>query len=553
MGRDLTPLASAAPVERYGKEVHNPFDALGFRLHVDRRDGRLFHQVSFVDAQGRVVVQQEQEVQFVIGSGTRANSYLINLDGHLLESPISWFPQHQIWDLSPGFGKGYLTGRPVREPCLFCHCNQVDHVAGTDNAYRPPIFKGYSIGCERCHGPGELHVKRHGEAEVKGVDDTIVNPKKLDPVLRESVCQQCHLEGSNRILRRGKEPFDFRPGLPLHQYISVFLPSPEFGDPTQFVDQVEQMYASRCFQGSAGKLGCISCHDPHAVPAPAERVSFYRGRCLKCHEENSCSIPQAKRRQTDKEDSCVRCHMAHRSNNDIPHTITTDHRVSRNPERVEPRPAPAFELGGVPLIHFHRNLVDEHDPEVSRDLGMALMELAWASPPLKQKASELAVPLLEEAVRRWRDDTRAWQAKGKVLWVQGRQREALADLEHALEQAPRQEDVLEAAASMATGLGEDEKALAYWQRAQEVNPWKALNHIQMAQLWAKRQEWQKVRNECQEALRLDPFHVETRLLQIKYWLQAGNREQARAALQTVLALQPARAEELRRWFAEQTR
>src|SRR5262249_19228352 len=138
-------------------------------------------------------------------------------------------------------------------------------------------------------------------------------------------------------------------------------------------------------------------------------------------------------------------------------------------------------------------------------------------------------------------------------WLQGRQREALADLELALEQAPRQEDVLEAAASMATGLGEDGKALVYWQRAKEVNPWKALNHINLAQLWAKRQEWPKVHSECQAALRLDPFNIEVRLLEIRYALQAGDREQARAELQTVLALQPARADELRRWFAEQTR
>ena len=47
-------------------------------------------------------------------------------------------------------------------------------MAGTLNRYEPPIFQGHAIGCERCHGPGELHASR-GE-ESAGTDLTIVNP-----------------------------------------------------------------------------------------------------------------------------------------------------------------------------------------------------------------------------------------------------------------------------------------------------------------------------------------------------------------------------------------
>ena len=42
-------------------------------------------------------------------------------------------------------------------------------------------FRGHGIGCERCHGPGELHVAARGEE-----DGTIVNPGRL--------C--AHLDGS---------------------------------------------------------------------------------------------------------------------------------------------------------------------------------------------------------------------------------------------------------------------------------------------------------------------------------------------------------------------
>jgi Flp pilus assembly protein TadD len=551
MGRDLAPLRTAAKLERFDTKAHNPFTALGFQFQVERRGNEMIHEVSFRQPDGRVVARQEQPVQFVIGSGTRTYSYLIERDGYLWESPITWFPQAQIWDLSPGFGRPYLDGRPVSERCLFCHCNHAEHIPGTENRYRPPIFTGYAIGCERCHGPGQLHVASRAAGEfIDGIDRTIVNPAHLEPVLRESVCQQCHLEGSNRIWRRDRQPFDYRPGLPLHQFLSVFVPAPEFGSESQFVGQVEQMYASRCFQASNGKLGCISCHDPHKVPS--DRGPFFRERCLKCHQEASCKVPMASRRQTSPEDSCIACHMPRHGTGDIPHTVVTDHRILRNPKSRVPA-ATEFRLGATPLVPFHRDLVDENDPEVRRDLGIALMELAWSSPPMQQQASALALPLLDEAVRRWPADAPAWEARGKILWSQGRQREGLADLEKALALTPHEESTLEAAATMATALREEDKAQAFWERAVAINPWKAMYHLNLAQLHARRQEWPLVQTECQAVLRRDPFNVEAHLLQVRYLLQAGNKEQARAELETAAALQPARVEELRRWFADQGR
>src|SRR5207253_975908 len=81
---------------------------------------------------------------------------------------------------------------------------------------------------ERCHGPGELHVQRQRErrTEPGDWDDTIVNPSRLEPALREAVCEQCHLQGQARVLRRGRGVFDYRPGLPLHLSWTVFEKPP---------------------------------------------------------------------------------------------------------------------------------------------------------------------------------------------------------------------------------------------------------------------------------------------------------------------------------------
>ena len=60
------------------------------------------------------------------------------------------------------------------------------------------------IDCERCHGPGSIHVKqRQNGSKVdtsKYIDYSIVNPAKLSIDEQFDVCQRCHLQG-NAILK----------------------------------------------------------------------------------------------------------------------------------------------------------------------------------------------------------------------------------------------------------------------------------------------------------------------------------------------------------------
>ena len=61
----------------------------------------------------------------------------------------------------------------VTDKCLFCHSSRFEKSEG-----KPVVFHGLSIGCERCHGPGALHVEHPGM--ISGYDLTIVNPAKLN-------------------------------------------------------------------------------------------------------------------------------------------------------------------------------------------------------------------------------------------------------------------------------------------------------------------------------------------------------------------------------------
>src|SRR5262245_18526378 len=284
MGRSLSAVAELAERQRYSPDTKNPFTALGRRFEVDRQGKRVWHRQAVVQG-SKPVIERAQEVHWAIGSGQRGYSYLTEQDGYLLQTPISWFTQKQRWDLSPGFGPSALAARVVQASCLFCHVNRALEHPDHPDRFLPPIFAGHAIGCERCHGPAELHV-------TGDMDHTIVNPARLSPPLRNAVCEQCHLEGEARVLRSGRGLFDYRPGLALHEFWAVLVPSPVAtapggGEDARAVNHVEQMYLSRCFLRSEEKpalgkrkLGCTSCHDPHQHVGPEQRLAHYRARCL---------------------------------------------------------------------------------------------------------------------------------------------------------------------------------------------------------------------------------------------------------------------------------
>ena len=292
-------------------------------------------------ASGRVVARNEAEVRFVLGSGKLGASFLIDRDGFLFQSPISWYARQGRWDLSSGYrGRNPHFDRAVIATCLYCHANRVEPVEETVNRYAPPTFRGHAIGCERCHGPGALHVVR--PAVEGGVDATIVNPAALEPALRDAVCEQCHLMGQQRVIKLDRRDDDFRPGLPFYLVWSVFEWA-EGAATDKFVGQVEQMHESRCYRASSGGLGCISCHDPHRQPADLERAGYYRGRCLECHGEDQrgCRLTEASRRKripkTTAPPATCRGWVGAKSRTSRRPTIASSASPTR---RAEPPPAP---------------------------------------------------------------------------------------------------------------------------------------------------------------------------------------------------------------------
>ena len=163
MGNSLGPVAAVQQIEKFDIDSHAVFDAPPYRYEVRQSGSHLVHGRTLLGTIGTSsLIREEHEIAIVVGSGQRGRSYLINRDGFLFMSPLTWYPDKQIWDLSPGYEHNNLGfTRPVLADCLFCHSNRANSEPHTKNKYSQPIFTGHQIGCQRCHGPGELHVKHH--------------------------------------------------------------------------------------------------------------------------------------------------------------------------------------------------------------------------------------------------------------------------------------------------------------------------------------------------------------------------------------------------------
>jgi tetratricopeptide (TPR) repeat protein len=505
---------SLAPVGDDDTPANATFTAHGLQLSTERRDGKMIQSERLLDAAGKRVVESSAEVSFVCGSGEQGKSYLIDRGGFLFFSPITWY-RSGGWKLSPGYEQGTLHfDRPVTFACLNCHSNRPLHVAGSENKYREPIFEGHTIGCERCHGPGELHVARQAHHEHDdGVDNTIVNPARLTPSLRDSVCEQCHLQGEGRIVRRGKALDDYRPGLPLSDFLAIYVRPPELTQGRRAINHVEQMEVSRCREGSGGKLGCISCHDPHSLPARKERVAFYRDRCQQCHADNGCRLPEHER-MTKNDNSCVDCHMPKAESANIAHLAVTDHRIVRRPGYNPPTPERLRPSGDMPLIHFHGHLPGAKGDDEKRNLGLMIAEMATrpGTEAVKKMIASRAEPMLREAAS---DDVDALEALGAVLSLEGRQAEAIEVFDRALKLAPERASLLEAAAFA-------EPTPERWKRYLAVAPLRPRGHFHLAEALAAQTNWPAVTAACRESLRLDPTHVPARRLLAKALRETGD-------------------------------
>lgn len=383
----------------------------GRTYKIDREGENLWHRELFIDGNPAKPVSAEHPLAWRIGSGNHSRSYLIEIDGHLFESPLTWYASRKAWGMSPGFDHANHEGfaRPVNDGCIRCHSGQIESAG--DGSHHLRMIEA-SIGCENCHGPGSMHVTdRTAKLAVDAeYDDTIVNPRKISRTLNEDICARCHLRGAAWAFVRGRDVSDFRPGLPLSDYRIDFVRKQSAGQ-MEVVGHFEQMHASRCYT-QTDSLTCTSCHNPHQSPAASEKVEYYRRACLQCHENDSpeCSILESERRLKSPEDDCAGCHMP-KSETEIPHLTFTHHRIGIHDDSVQQKTAPQ-DLELVPFGDVSRL----SPSDLQRCLGVALARPEKNLGPL---ALEQAMKNLTEVESLGMQDAQVLSSLAYAYWTQG--------------------------------------------------------------------------------------------------------------------------------------
>lgn len=318
-------------------------------------------------------VTGEFPVDYVIGSGNHAFGYLVNVKGYLFQSPISYYSKRRIWDMAPGFesDRNPDVTRPVTAECLWCHSGKPLPIAKMLNKFEQTAVAEEAISCDRCHGDTQAHLRKPSAANI-------LNPKRLAPRERDSVCEQCHLSGEARIPNPGNQIGDFYPGRTLESVFSTYVFDKPAKSGLKVISHVEQLAQSVCRVKSGDKLWCGTCHNPHEKPVDV--ATYYRNKCLECHQVilSTHAAPA---------DNCVACHMPTRPAWDGGHTAFTDHEIQKRP----------VETGSA-------------DPQ-----GRALV--AWHPPPPKFAVRNLGVANVAVGER---DRTASYLDEGQRLLTEAR-------------------------------------------------------------------------------------------------------------------------------------
>ncbi|MDX1967413.1 MAG: cytochrome c3 family protein [Planctomycetaceae bacterium] len=521
MGRSASTIAAAPQIEAFAQPVViAPND---FVYKAAKEAERQVHHEMLRGVDGSILYDQSVEMQFLIGSGQRGRSYLAQRGDYLVISPLTWYSHRGTWDMSPGYAKTlrHFERRAV-DACLQCHVGRVASGSLNDSVV-PPVFHEAAIGCERCHGPAEQHVaRRRGRVDQDPLDsDPIVNPGRLDSPERDAVCNQCHLTGDERTLRYGRSDYDFRPGDDLSAVWVIFTKGNHgaAGSATTAVNHVPQMRSSRCYVASQGRMGCTSCHNPHGVPEPAEKVEYYRNQCLKCHTaQSTCKLADASRRIRQADDSCIACHMPKLPASDVPHTSQTDHRILRSHSLTQ---GAIDQSAGEQFALFDG--MNERVPMVEIERARGLLMARFARELNDLLLATTAIEFLS-SFRPPHDDIDVWRALGDLYSLQNRPDVAEEHWKRVLQTAPQDEFTLRSLGMLYHDGGRDSEAAELFARCLAINPWDRVAAGRMVHVLGRLDRFAEAKSLAEQTVAAFPWDS-----QLQEWLANAYAAEGRSA------------------------
>lgn len=385
-----------------------------YRIAVD--GGRVWLSYSRQSESSDRNLNGRQELRYFIGSGKRGRTYLFEQHGYWFEAPINWYGKKQIWDMAPNLQSAQempLT-LPVDPGCLHCHASGVARsLPQARNLYAAEPFAHGGIRCEGCHGDASAHIASSGSVHMLKID-------ALEPVRRDSICLNCHLEGQTAVIRNGKRMENFAPGENLFEFAAYFVYKSENGAGGRATSQWEALLRSQCKMKSGDRLTCTTCHDPHGSPSADTKMAFYRQKCLECHG----SAGFAEKHHPENPD-CTFCHMARPPSNDIAHEQVTDHWIRKRITNVREPAATGGEL--EPIAGASAD---------DRDLGLAYAQMAERGNPAAAKRATILLQRAEHEGSLARSDHDLHATLGFLEQSNGDRQSAAEEYQMALEADP---------------------------------------------------------------------------------------------------------------------
>jgi predicted CXXCH cytochrome family protein len=584
MARSLYRPSPANTVEDYsGKNTfyHQPSDSY---FSMIQRDGKYYQRRYQMDFAGKQVNVMEKQIDFIMGSGNHARTYLNRTARNtLMELPLGWYAEKGgYWAMNPGYDRPDHDGfrRPITYDCMFCHNGYPQIPAGHEQPFAEPVYTGSlpeGIDCQRCHGPGRKHAQLAGTSGAARADirNSIVNPARLSAQRQMEVCMVCHLETTsfplpNAIQRYERGPFSYKPGESMGAFILNFDHAAGTGrdDKFELVNAAYRLRRSACFLKSNGKLLCTTCHNPHDAPRGEEAARHYDSVCRQCHA--AAFQKQVASGQHTRAADCIGCHMPKRRTEDVVHVAATDHYIQRRKpagdllaELAERHETSSGAYRGAVALYYPEELA--HTPENDlylaiaqvnqrSNLGNGIAQLAAAierNPPQRAEyyfelaealrdsgQLEKSVPVYREALRRNPGFVVGLQKLASVLRRLGRAAEGAELLQRAASVAPDNPSTWRELGLTYVALGKRTDAVASLQRAIEIDPDMSEAHNNLGIIWFAGGERARAEAAFREAVRIQPDYADAQGNLGNLLSAAGDFSEARYHFEVALRLRP---------------
>jgi cytochrome c554/c'-like protein len=224
-------------------------------------------------------------IRWVFGASSAiGQTYILEKDGELYESRVSWF--RELNSLGPTLGGGNSAPADVKEAAgrLMSHDDKLGcfgcHATNARDGKRLTLEKMTpGVQCGRCHEGTEDHVN----AMVRNSGE-LTAPAALSKLLALSAeqmsnfCGQCHRTWAE---------------IAMHGAPSI----------ANIRFQPYRLTGSRCYDPDDVRISCVACHNPHEEVNA--RPVDYDTKCQACHQHGktgakACPVSKSK---------CVTCHM----------------------------------------------------------------------------------------------------------------------------------------------------------------------------------------------------------------------------------------------------